>query len=127
VEPQARAIRDHIFAAGLPSVFLVPRRQVTRRGLPRRPPMPVCASWRDTGKTTALTQLGRTHERGTQAPRRPAAPAAGLYVTVPPAATARMLAVEFARFFALEFAVIAAAMRWDRRDGPCSIRASRPG
>jgi AAA domain len=52
-----------------------------------------------TGKTTALTQLGRTHERHTRK-RYPAdrhrLPV--LYVTVPPAATARMLAVEFARF-----------------------------
>ena len=52
-----------------------------------------------TGKTTALTQLGRTHELHTRK-RYPAdrhrLPV--LYVTVPPAATARMLAVEFARF-----------------------------
>ena len=57
-----------------------------------------------TGKTTALTQLGRTHERHTRK-RYPAdrhrLPV--LYVTVPPAATARMLAVEFARFLGLEF------------------------
>ena len=57
-----------------------------------------------TGKTTALTQLGRTHERHTRK-RYPAdrhrLPI--LYVTVPPAATARMLAVEFARFLGLEF------------------------
>jgi hypothetical protein len=59
-----------------------------------------------TGKTTALTQLGRTHERAIR--KRHPGPA-GLnrlpvvYVTVPPAATARMLAVEFARFFGLEF------------------------
>jgi DNA transposition AAA+ family ATPase len=57
-----------------------------------------------TGKTTALTQLGRTHERHTRK-RYPAdrhrLPV--LYVTVPPAATPRMLAVEFARFLGLEF------------------------
>ena len=57
-----------------------------------------------TGKTTALTQLGRTHELHTRK-RYPAdrhrLPV--LYVTVPPAATARMLAVEFARFLGLEF------------------------
>jgi len=56
-----------------------------------------------TGKTTALTQLGRTHERAVRR-RNPDArhrlPV--LYVTVPPAATPRMLAVEFARFFGLE-------------------------
>jgi Bacterial TniB protein len=55
-----------------------------------------------TGKTTALTQLGRTHERHTRR-RYPAEryrlPV--LYVTVPPAATPRMLACEFARFLGL--------------------------
>ena len=57
-----------------------------------------------TGKTTALTQLGRTHERHTRKRypgdrhRLPV-----LYVTVPPAATPRMLAVEFARFLGLQF------------------------
>ena len=57
-----------------------------------------------TGKTTALTQLGRTHELHVRK-RHPGdqyrLPV--LYVTVPPAATARMLAVEFARFLGLEF------------------------
>jgi hypothetical protein len=57
-----------------------------------------------TGKTTALTQLGRTHERAVRK-RHPDQPhrLPVIYVTVPPAATARMLAVEFARFFGLEF------------------------
>lgn len=57
-----------------------------------------------TGKTTALTQLGRTHERhiGKRHPEdRHRLPV--LYVTVPPAATPRMLAVEFARFLGLQF------------------------
>jgi hypothetical protein len=58
-----------------------------------------------TGKTTALTQLGRTHERHARN-RHPEddyrLPV--IYVTVPPAATARMLAMEFARFLGLEFA-----------------------
>jgi Bacterial TniB protein len=58
-----------------------------------------------TGKTTALTQLGRTHERHTRK-RHPdddhRLPV--IYVTVPPAATARMLAMEFARFLGLQFA-----------------------
>jgi len=55
-----------------------------------------------TGKTTALTQLGRTHERHIRKRypgdryRLPV-----LYVTVPPAATPRMLAAEFARFLGL--------------------------
>src|SRR5262249_40466740 len=57
-----------------------------------------------TGKTTALTQLGRTHERHARN-RHPGdnhrLPV--IYVTVPPAATARMLAMEFARFLGLQF------------------------
>jgi hypothetical protein len=57
-----------------------------------------------TGKTTALTQLGRTHElhvRKRHPEDRCRLPV--VYVTVPPAATARMLAVEFARFLGVEF------------------------
>ena len=74
------------------------RRQVSaRRGV-------IISGASGTGKTTALTQLGRTHERHTRK-RHPQdhhrLPV--LYVTVPPAATARMLAVEFARFLGLEF------------------------
>jgi Bacterial TniB protein len=55
-----------------------------------------------TGKTTAITQLGRTHVLAQQ--RRLPADVNRLpvvYVTVPPAATPRMLAVEFARFLGL--------------------------
>lgn len=57
-----------------------------------------------TGKTTAITQLGRTHERHIRKrhPRdRHRLPV--IYVTVPPASTARMLAMEFARFLGLTF------------------------
>jgi hypothetical protein len=59
-----------------------------------------------TGKTTALTQLGRTHERVVRK-RHPGR--AGehripvVYVTVPTAATPKILAVEFARFYGIEF------------------------
>ena len=55
-----------------------------------------------TGKTTAITQFGKTHEaidrlrNPGDADRVPV-----IYVTVPPAATPRMLAVEFARFLGL--------------------------
>jgi Bacterial TniB protein len=55
-----------------------------------------------TGKTTAITELGRAHELRVRrrspatVPRLPV-----VYVTVPPAATPRMLAVEFARFLGL--------------------------
>jgi hypothetical protein len=55
-----------------------------------------------TGKTTAITQLGRAHELLIR--RRHPGDSARLpviYVTVPPAATPRMVAVEFARFLGL--------------------------
>jgi hypothetical protein len=54
-----------------------------------------------TGKTTAITQLGKTHEATDRAchPGRERIPV--IYVTVPPAATPRMLAMEFARFLGL--------------------------
>lgn len=55
-----------------------------------------------TGKTIAITQLGRAHELLDRA-RHPHAgdriPVA--YITVPPAATARMVAAEFGRFLGL--------------------------
>ncbi|MFE7972298.1 TniB family NTP-binding protein [Streptomyces shenzhenensis] len=57
-----------------------------------------------TGKTTALPQLGRAHElavRKRHPHDRNRLPV--LYVTVPPAATPKMLAMEFARFFGLTF------------------------
>ncbi len=55
-----------------------------------------------TGKTTALSQLGRAHElaaRRRHPDDRHRLPV--VYITVPPAATPRMVAVEFARFFGL--------------------------
>ncbi|MFF3755394.1 ATP-binding protein [Streptomyces sp. NPDC002018] len=55
-----------------------------------------------TGKTSAITQLGLAHELLDQA-RHPnvAGRIPVLYITVPPAATARMVAAEFARFLGL--------------------------
>jgi hypothetical protein len=55
-----------------------------------------------TGKTTAITQLGKTIE----VIHRRRHPGSGgdipaVYLTVPPAATPRMIAMEFARFFGL--------------------------
>ena len=55
-----------------------------------------------TGKTTAITQLGKTIE----VIHRRRHPALGddipvVYITVPPAATPQMIAVEFARFLGL--------------------------
>lgn len=56
-----------------------------------------------TGKTTAITQLGKTHQlidrQRHPSPDLDRIPV--VYVTVPPAATPRMLAVEFARFLGL--------------------------
>jgi AAA domain len=55
-----------------------------------------------TGKTTALTQLGKTieviHRRRHP---RPAGDIPVVYITVPPAATPKMIAMEFARFLGL--------------------------
>src|SRR5712691_2178910 len=55
-----------------------------------------------TGKTTAITQLGKTleviHRR--RYPRSPG-DIPVIYITVPPAATPKMIAIEFARFFGL--------------------------
>jgi hypothetical protein len=55
-----------------------------------------------TGKSTALTQLGKTMEI-IHRQRRPHADAdiPVIYITVPPAATAKMIATEFARFLGL--------------------------
>lgn len=55
-----------------------------------------------TGKTSAITQLGRAHELLDRA-RHPNVTdrIPVLYITVPPAATARMVAAEFARFLGL--------------------------
>ncbi|MEU1823787.1 ATP-binding protein [Streptomyces abikoensis] len=55
-----------------------------------------------TGKTSAITQLGRSHELLDRA-RHPKVSdrIPVLYITVPPAATARMVAAEFARFLGL--------------------------
>lgn len=55
-----------------------------------------------TGKTIAITQLGRSHELLDRA-RHPTATdrIPVIYITVPPAATPRMVAAEFARFLGL--------------------------
>ncbi|APE10924.1 TniB family NTP-binding protein [Rhodococcus ruber] len=77
-------------------LLILNRRQISaRRGL-------IVTGGAGTGKTTAITQLGRAHELGARmrtpvrGPRIPV-----LYVTLPPAATPRMVAVEFARFLGL--------------------------
>ncbi|MFF5176382.1 TniB family NTP-binding protein [Micromonospora sp. NPDC000089] len=80
-------------------LLILNRRQMSaRRGL-------IITGGAGTGKTTAITQLGRAHELAVAlrhpmtGPRIPV-----VYVTVPPAATPRMLAVEFARFLGLPLA-----------------------
>ncbi len=57
-----------------------------------------------TGKTTAITQFGKTHQ-AIDAQRHPGMDdrIPVIYITVPPAATPRMVAAEFARFFGLPF------------------------
>ncbi len=77
-------------------LVLLNRRQISaRRGL-------IVTGAAATGKTTAITQLGRTHELLVRLRHpNPTARIPVVYVTVPPAATPRMLAVEFARFLGL--------------------------
>lgn len=77
-------------------LLILNRRQVSaRRGL-------IVTGAAGTGKTTALTQLGRTHELGIRLRHPvPGARIPVVYLTLPPAATARMLAVEFARFLGI--------------------------
>ncbi len=72
-----------------------------------------------TGKTTAITQFGKTHEaidhrRHPGSDRIPV-----VYVTVPPAATPRMLAVEFARFLGIP--VIGRANITDVIEAVCGV------
>jgi Bacterial TniB protein len=54
-----------------------------------------------TGKTTAITQFGKTFEAIDRDRHPGLSRIPVIYVTVPPAATPRMLAVEFARFLGL--------------------------
>lgn len=89
----------HVLRTGRMLVQLNRGQVSARRGL-------ILSGASGTEKTTALTQLSRIHERAIR--KRHPGPAGDnripvVYVTVPPAATARMLAVEFARFFGLEF------------------------
>src|SRR6266540_5968833 len=74
-----------------------------------------------TGKTTAITQLGKHHEL-TVRRRDPTAHARlpVVYVTVPPAATPRMLAGEFARFLGLPLTRRQTRPRSPTRSATCS-------
>ncbi|MGW1658396.1 AAA family ATPase [Streptomyces atratus] len=85
----------HVAATGRKRILLNRHQHSARRGL-------IVSGPAGTGKTTAITQLGKNYEqltrrRGTLSPQ--ALPV--LYVTVPPAATPKMLAIEFARFIGL--------------------------
>ena len=73
-----------------------------------------------TGKTTAITQLGKTLE----VIHRQRHPRSGsdipvIYITVPPAATAKMIAIEFARFLGLP--VIRQANLTDVIESVCGV------
>jgi hypothetical protein len=90
----ATPVIRQVYAAGRRLVLLNRHQVSARRGL-------IVTGAAGTGKTTAVTQLGRNHElllrhrlgQQAMAGRMPV-----VYVTVPPAATPKMLAAEFARF-----------------------------
>lgn len=86
---------QHTVTCGRRLVLLNRHAVSARRGL-------IVSGPAGTGKTTAITQLGRAHELLDRA-RHPGVSdrIPVVYVTVPPAATARMVAVEFARFLGL--------------------------
>ncbi|MFD3728915.1 AAA family ATPase [Streptomyces sp. NPDC058671] len=86
----------NVFTTGR-RLVLLNRHQISgRRGL-------IVTGQAGTGKTTAIAQLGRNHELLVR--KRLGSAAAGrlpvVYVTVPPRATPKMLAIEFARFLGL--------------------------
>jgi len=83
-----------VYATGRRLVLLNRHQISARRGL-------IVTGAAGTGKTTAVTQLGRNHElllRHRLGPPAVAGRMPVIYVTVPPAATPKMLASEFARF-----------------------------
>jgi hypothetical protein len=85
----------HVAATGRKRILLNKHQHSARRGL-------IVSGLAGTGKTTAITQLGKNYEllarrRGEHGPG--SLPV--VYITVPPAATPKMLAVEFARFIGL--------------------------
>jgi hypothetical protein len=88
------AIR-HIAATGRKRILLNRHQRSARRGL-------IVSGPAGTGKTTAITQLGKNYEQLTRRRQPATTPALPVvYVTVPPAATPKMLAVELARFIGL--------------------------
>ena len=88
-----------VFTTGRRLVLLNRHQVSARRGL-------FVVGSAGTGKTTAITQLGRNHELLLRQRLGEAATDNRLpvvYVTVPPAATPKMVAIEFARFIGLDF------------------------
>ncbi|GGT40711.1 TniB family NTP-binding protein [Nonomuraea spiralis] len=85
----------HVATSGRKRILLNRSQRSARRGL-------IISGPAGTGKTTAITQLGKNYE---QLARRRGELGPGalpvVYVTVPPAATPKMLAIELARFIGL--------------------------
>ena len=86
---------DQIVKTGRRLVVLNSGTDTARRGL-------VVTGDSGTGKSTAIKQLGKHHELLTRRRRTASGPFLPVvYVTVPPAATPKVLAAEFARFLGL--------------------------
>jgi len=84
----------HVVHTGRRLILLNRHAVSARRGL-------IVSGVAGTGKTTAITQFAKTHEVIDRQRHSSAERITVVYVTVPPAATPRMLAVEFARFLGL--------------------------
>ena len=85
----------HVAATGRKRIVLNRYQHSARRGL-------IVTGPAGTGKTTAITQLGKNYQQLVHRDQpRPGGSLPVAYVTVPPAATPKMLAVEFARFIGL--------------------------
>ncbi|GAA3801677.1 TniB family NTP-binding protein [Streptomyces chiangmaiensis] len=85
----------HVAATGRKRILLNRHQHSARRGL-------IVSGPAGTGKTTAITQLGKNYEQlGRRRGEIPPDSLPVVYVTVPPAATPKMLAIEFARFIGL--------------------------
>jgi hypothetical protein len=85
----------HVAATGRKRIVLNRYQHSARRGL-------IVTGSAGTGKTTAITQLGKNYQQLVHRDQpRPGGSLPVAYVTVPPAATPKMLAVEFARFLGL--------------------------
>lgn len=90
----ATSLLQQVVSAGRRLTLLNRHAVSARRGL-------ILSGAAGTGKTTAITQFGKAYEVTDRLRFPGLARIPVVYVTVPPAATPRMLAVEFARFLAL--------------------------